>query len=169
MSPAATSPSTGRTTGASGPAPTSSAARTAYPSIAELSKPGRSTARHDVGGQDEAEGRPTGTSHRRERRDQREHGGAVLLERSASDVALEVRAVGDAAHAAGDPHVAGAHHVRTERRVALDAQARAATDRRHAVGEPGLEAVDYAYGFARSTNGSSWSIVDSTSESSVSR
>ena len=42
------------------------------------------------------------------------------------------------------PHVAGAHHVGAEGRVALDAQARAAADRRHAVGEALLERADVA-------------------------
>ena len=82
VSPAATSPSTGRTTGRSGLAPASSAARTAYPSIAELSKPGQVDRGDDVLGEHEAQRRPDRDGHRRQRRDEREDGRAVLLDRA---------------------------------------------------------------------------------------
>ena len=61
VSPAAMSSATGSTTGAARVAPASSAARTAYPSIAELSKPGRSVVATTSRARTSPSADPTGT------------------------------------------------------------------------------------------------------------
>ena len=81
VSPAGTSPRTGRVTGAPGVAAATSAAWTAYPSMAELSNGGQRRSRGDVLGEHAAVGLVQPQPDRWQRPDRREHLGEVGLDR----------------------------------------------------------------------------------------